>query len=364
MNSTCSAHKPLSEPHNYGRIVYESRDGLIIKPRSIVWEELFIGKIGFVEDVTNTIAKKNPEFSGFTLPNLTFSRYDQVNYSIEKLVVSPTDYCSKIEIEKIGNTFALLIFFGITDLHQENIFFGRDSKGKLIFTPIDVEIVLECPKTLGQSGLVPDAAYPFYVSAISHLKKLVNNVGIETVAAPLIYGYLKTLSLLAESESELNSLMLTFIDIQSTPIRVAIRKSKSYSNFLNGIYKQKEFQIPPIPSEQAQLERRDIPYFFRFPNDETLYYYDNFLNPIKVPAKDVSGMILLKKRIVSENEITPNPHLNQIFRTGPLQIIRGLCYITRHFESKYKSTNILSKYGMAYLWDEYFKIKLKCSLQN
>ncbi len=112
--------------------------------------------------------------------------------------------------------------------------------------------------------------------------------------------------------------------ISKAPIRIMFRNTFMYRDFQKGSFQVKKHALALIDEEKFQLDRGDIPYFFRYLDSSVVYYYhkQNQATQVEVPNElkklYLDNLINFKNSQVSHNNITT------LKKAGVLQIIKQL----------------------------------------
>ncbi len=150
----------LGDPHNFGKSVRLTRNGLIYKPRTLVWEHLLLSDFGNLRSLLGLIsAQSGLSPSVDVLPNLNFKPRTTPAF-ISDGYVQPSKLLPIVnlipsEARSIGAVIALCTYLGISDLHSENTVLGRDASLRLHFGPIDIESIFWPLSLPSQTGLIP-----------------------------------------------------------------------------------------------------------------------------------------------------------------------------------------------------------------
>lgn len=345
----------LSEPHNFGQRVYRiNSSNQVFKPRTVFWEWLLLTNSPFRQYI-ETELKKVCAFSGtpLSLPKINVKIDSMFSGHADFLSLTPISRLDEEQSVKIGFTIALFAWMGMSDLHKENIILGLDQNNQFIFTSLDIETIYDDLATLGHSGLVPDQWVPKKVSGIFSLLDLFENSQVEdSCFAAIIYGYLNGLQVLECNRINIEKLLFETIGTSQIPIRVVLRKTKSYVDYLNGIAPPLAFLVPPFDEELEQLSRKDIPYFFRFPAEPDVIYF--FKSPDEFTfcrfRSDFYTIPLLKRRIINIS-CTPRQNFTLLLKTGSLQLLKSfiLAKNTSDGQSVFNHTRVDWKTNKIYL---------------
>ena len=161
----------------------------------------------------------------------------------------------------VGKSLALWAWLGVADLHWENMALGRDGRGRVVFGPLDIEMMFGDMRLPTETKLIPEAD-PEYGEelrraagvrrALPHLGEPIR--GEHLVA--IVTAYRATLDFLDLRRREIARIVSRVPGIHDTPIRVLLRAT--------GDYGKTPVPWPPLlDAEREQLARGDVPYFFR-----------------------------------------------------------------------------------------------------
>ena len=256
------------------------------------------------------------------LPELSFESDDL--YSDGKVeflkLDSENPKFSKVELEGLGSVLALLCWFGVGDLHYENLLIGRSKlSNKAIFAPIDIESIFEDVNLPSQSLLIPsDKIEPnktplglFIANEWKH-----GTLSLDHVAA-LCRGYALTLRHLEQSQKRVIEILLNGLCIERLKIRVIPRSTKEY-------YQQLGDTDSPLlfDCEKEQLARGDIPYYFSSLLDPKIFYYKKSGTAQSNIQLGVQGIHFLKLRLLeSSNTIDDRSSFQTLLEGGIAQLM-------------------------------------------
>lgn len=258
----------LSDSHRFGQRVKRQPSGYFIKPRSVALEGLLLNqnlRPSFISEILGySVHLKTEQLSDWEgrvealQPELTKNGFEHYSY-----------FC--------GRLLALATYFGIIDLHSENIGIAstQTSLGTAwVPVPLDVEVILwNAPSgmdtLLYPSKLISEKLCGFQ----SHLNRHLNS---PLGASPVNLDYKKVLQGFIEAtEVCLNHLNQFFwldhwLSSQQVPIRVLLRSTHLYQKILKLKNETPELDFkslvlsagPLLDSEIFQLQQNDIPYYF------------------------------------------------------------------------------------------------------
>jgi len=259
----------IGDAHNFGKKVSLSSSGKLSKPRMIIWEELFLNSKSKLRNLLTDIFK-NFEFNPTNyIPDLTFHKTSWFSGLVERFPIeqlnASTEACNTLNVYEIGSCVGLWCWLGMTDLHRDNIIFGKID-GKIIFSPIDLEAIFYNIKTLNDTLIFFPYEEHSLIDGICHILPF-----LKSKAAILQFcdGLSKTLNYLSSQKVSFSEIMASY---NRAPCRVILKSTRDYYNLLKlGNLSEESL----FPEEKQQLLRGDIPYFFKFVNEEKIYYFNS-----------------------------------------------------------------------------------------
>ncbi len=269
----------LGDAHNFGRRV-SLRDGRVEKPRTLLWEWLLSSAESPLRRRLDEAAERDGlgrEAFGF-LPDLAFSDpHARDGGAVEQIALTPLAALSADErgelARVVGRALALFSWLGLSDLHWENLALGADARGRFVFAPLDVEIILADLSLPTETKLLPDAD-PEYAAISRHacgVRRALPYLGKPVDAAALVAmaaAYRTTLGLLDRHARALADVFAQLPAVRQAPIRVCLRGTDEY------VHARTRPPWPPLlDAEIEQLDRGDIPYFFRLYGQPGIHYY-------------------------------------------------------------------------------------------
>jgi len=304
----------LGDSHNFGRRVSLGAQR-VIKPRTLVWEWLMLGADSPLRRLLDKAAQRDGlgrDAFGF-LPKLDFRRMSaRDGGEVERIRLEPLPRLTrdgKRSLAKIvGRSLAVFSWFGVSDLHWENLVLGVGDRDRVVFAPLDIEMILADLSLPTETKLLPDAD-PEYAAICRHasgvrrvlpyLGKPVDPLDLLTMAG----AYHMMLVFLDRHASAIADVFARLPDLREAPIRVCLRSTGDYVRA-----RTDELWPPLLDAEAEQLARGDIPYFFRLYGRPGIHYYAN-------------RALTEQKRIPSRGDV---PKLDPV-----LSISRGLKSPTR-----------------------------------
>jgi hypothetical protein len=255
--------RPAGDAHNFGRHVTVG-DLRVHKPRALLWEWLFL-----CAQSPLRLALDGAEPNAFDfLGDLAFSDpFARDGGDVDRVTLDPLPTLSsdaRRDLARIvGRSLALFSWFGVTDLHWENLALGVDRAARIVFSPLDIEMILGDFARPTETKLLPDAD-PEYAGVCQHaagVRRVLPFVGKPMAAGDLVAmasAYRSTLRVLDRHAQDFAQVFAQLQGLTETPIRVCLRSTGDYVAAPS---------VPPWPplleAESVQLARGDIPYFFR-----------------------------------------------------------------------------------------------------
>jgi len=251
-----------ADKHNFGQLVKPMERASFLffrKPRPVFWEHLFFGQGSPLESLFSEMGENAPfDLASFLFNLVVEIESEWLGYSkeIKTADVPVTEQHFYSFGVLLGYTYA----FGIRDLHKFNLI-----KTKSHLQVIDAEVVLTNLILPNETILLPFKDVPFEDCGASLLIDSLEQLSTEQ--RRLIFaGYFDLFAVIFKKQKALVD-CLTTIQCQA-PIRILVRNTRIYSNHLNGKSKIQDL----LEEEQLQLERGDVPYFFKRLSDDRLYW--------------------------------------------------------------------------------------------
>lgn len=269
----------LGDSHNFGRRV-TLRAGRVAKPRTLLWEWLLLARASPLRRLLVEAADRDGlgrDLFGF-LPDLQFhSRRSRLGGEVERIALQPLSKLSGRARQAlatiVGRSVALWSWLGVSDLHWENLVIGVDREGRIVFTPLDIEMILADLALPTETKLVPDAD-PEYAAVCRHaagVRRVLPFLGKPIELPDLLamaLSYRQTLEFLDRHARAIAAVFAGLPELKTTPIRVCLRGTEEY------LRASSESLWPPLlEAELEQLERGDVPYFFRLYGRAGIHYY-------------------------------------------------------------------------------------------
>lgn len=252
----------VADKHNFGQSVVRVDRGFDTwyrKPRSTFWERFFFGKDSPLRELFLMSGANNSRELASYLFNLDVEvTRGWLGFAKEVTRQQPET------VRDLWYSFGVLLaysyIFGIRDLHKHNVLITN--KG---MQAIDAEVVLTKLMLPCETALLPYKSVPFDVSAISSLSSSTSLNALKT--REIFTGFLDMFGIAFEKIEDIKRLVRK-TDASDIPIRVILRNTKDYLSHLSSGVKTADL----LREEQIQLDRGDIPFFFKFLDRRDLFF--------------------------------------------------------------------------------------------
>jgi hypothetical protein len=273
------AHTHLGDSHNFGRRV-SLRARRVGKPRALLWEWLMLSGDSPLRRLLDEAARADGlgrDVFAF-LPKLRFFPSSAPEGGeVERIRLKPLPKLAsdgrRSLARIVGRSIALFSWLGVSDLHWENLVLGIGDRGRVVFAPLDIEMILADLSLPTETKLLPDAD-PEYAAICRHasgVRRVLPYLGKPIAAAELLAmagAYRSTLVFLDRRASEIADVFARLPGLREAPIRICLRGTDAY------VRARTEPPWPPLlDAEAEQLARGDIPYFFRLYGRAGIHYY-------------------------------------------------------------------------------------------
>jgi hypothetical protein len=307
-----------SDLHNFGRAVTQIDFEFLHKPRSIFWEWLFLGN-----SPLRSILNSNCEDLFGSLPDLKFESNDYSDGLVEICTADPIESLEQSDLIQTGAILGLMSFFGISDLHKDNVIYGSVN-GQYVFSPLDIESVFDDIQMPAQTLLLPSRLIKENHCGLTGVLRLLaaKNYSLDSLV-PLAYGYAESLDFLMRNTKELFIALDNLIATFHPSIRSVLRPTSDYYKFFNPAHSLS----PPLDqSETIQISRGDIPYFFKHAiASEVFCYIDPALTQKKTIAPhQITSKTTIENLTISQFRNSIPERVQTLTTAGLLQVLRLL----------------------------------------
>ena len=307
----------IGDPHNGGRSVgrIETPDGLIWfeKPRPVFWENLFFGCKSPLTDFF-----KNAE----AIFGLTIESNDS-GVSGRSLLITEDRNFSESAFYNFGYLLGYSYAFGIQDLFKENVVPTKHG-----IQPIDAEIVLSAFSLPHESSLLPFKKTDFSRSGLGSIVNSKSDLTTQKIQQ-MLNGFISVLSEMRKCSRD----MLHTLDRHirpDIPIRVLLRGTADYRDWSDSKSRY-------LTEELVQLERGDIPYFFKFLSDSRVYFYgQDGIAKVTSNLSDQMQQGLLKLAVSPQNLISQERIDSLLLPAGCLHLMKTL--VSPEFQGTIETT--------------------------
>jgi hypothetical protein len=262
----------LGDSHNFGKhVLLDEASGVVVKPRPLLWEWLLLSAASPLRHLVAQLADDADAVDPFAaFPDLAFS-FDadfggpgRVQFHAPSPLPPPP--LTPRDAQTLGAAVAGLAWLGVHDLHHRNVRVGHDRDGRLCLAPLDVEAVLASLSLPTQTLLVPLSPAAARTSGLAPV--LAASLDLTLVAAASA-AYLETLALFSRHEQALTAAICTVPRARDCHVRVIVRDTAHYVAMLREPHTR---PADLTDAEAVQLDRGDVPYFFRTIDDAAIRY--------------------------------------------------------------------------------------------
>jgi len=260
-------------------------------------------------------------------------------------LMSNADYYS------IGLTVASCMWFGMADLHIENLMYGFTSEGKFVCTPIDIEVVFDEVVLPSQTHLLRTNNLNIDKFGLVHMFKDLKSNNNDSAISQVLLGFADALEFYNTYSDSIDECLLSLNDLESAPIRMILKPTYKYINAIE------ESNFEPFFAEEVdQLLRGDVPYFFRCMDNDNLYFYSerDKAEVAKIKWKEITLLTTYDFKAKKFNRSADEVCL----KTSLLQLVRSLD-IGKDFSSQSRC-GMTVIYSGDYCYLKYRRMKLKC----
>lgn len=253
-------HPDQGDFHNFGKKVVFDDNLFFIKPRSVFWEQFFFSQNSPLFQIFKTFSFH--EFHFPSLCQLEIQSFHEWSGSSKR--ISKENLNQEVQAWGFGSLLAYAYVFGLYDLHRENCIPTLNG-----LQVIDLEMAFGAMILPHESLLLPFKDFDAKMSALQLLQDE-NLVIDDDFTEKNIASFVSFLEFTEIHRLQIEK-ALSETNFSQVPNRLIFRDSKKYSNYLHS----KEPIDDLIPEEIEQLNRKDLPYFFRYENDPAVYYWQH-----------------------------------------------------------------------------------------
>lgn len=320
----CKNSVPLGDRHNFGQCVCLLESGAIYKPRCIFWEHILLTASSTFRSALRSETLAGRFGQQFLLPDLA-CQYDDASFagSVERIELADVELPQLVsqELQNIGATIGLLCWLGISDLHFQNIVFGKTPQGQLVFTPIDIEAVCHDFVLPSQLLLLPSECCGFSLCGLKTLYLLFKEHALIPAAVPSVCkGYIDAIIFLKERGAKLEEVLFLSARGKDIPIRLFIQSTANYNSVLQNPASTIAQEL--IDEERVQLQRGDIPYFFRHFDSPDIHYFDTRTSYTRVDMGQEMHSSILNYSRIPTREGLPARNVDSLLKAGTLQLLK------------------------------------------
>ncbi len=304
----------LADKHNFGQQVEKVQRGSDTwyrKPRTVYWEWLFFGKTSPLKTLFNHKGENGTRPLADYFFNLDIEvESTWSGYAKEVLTENQTPTFE--HFYAFGALIAYCYIFGIRDLHKQNLIMTRTH-----LQAVDAEVVFTALTLPHETLLLPfkNVGYEFAgIGALVNSKEELTQEQVEQ----MIFGYWDLFSLAFKKENEIDE-ALAGLNFSEIPVRVIVRNTSEYRNLL---------EAPPsdiLMSEFEQIQRNDVPYYFKFVVDSKLFWLKKH------------GLIMAERALgVFQRDIDRHAKYEEMYlshgKINKQSLVQGLLYLLKHFD--------------------------------
>lgn len=241
------------DKHNFGQVVeriVEASGTKYRKPRTVYWEHLFFGTNSPLKSIFSRPGPNDDRPLSDYLFNLEIQmEHPWLGYAAE--VIKSDRPINDRHFYSLGVLLGYCFLFGIRDLHCGNIII-QDNHLQVV----DAEVVLVNLHLPHETILLPFKDIGFQSCGASLVAKSFDQFS-QAQKEKLFAGYFDLANRVLENRESVLEIFRSD-ELRQHPIRVIIKNTAVYRSFVEN----KQF-AEMIPEELTQLDRGDIPYFYK-----------------------------------------------------------------------------------------------------
>ena len=307
-----------SDCHNFGKRVEKvqrASGAWFQKPRTVFWEWFFFGKTSPLAEVFSSVGKNSEK----PLADFLFNLDIEINsawlgYAREVVETKDQELLSS-HFYGFGVLLAYSYIFGIRDLHRENLVLTETH-----LQVVDAEVVLTKLVLPNETILLPFKNVGYEFAGIGRLLPSPELLSQDQAKA-LFAGYFDFFDC-AINKKDAIAHALSDAKMSQHPVRVILRNTSEYTNLES---------LDLMASEESQLKRGDIPYYFKRVGNVSV----NWMSSQSIFSEES----ILPRFVSDMNRHAVNPlSLLETNLASPKVMIQGALHLIRHF--KYSSASL------------------------
>ncbi len=285
------------------------------KPRPVYWEWFFFGKNSPLRPIFSQQSESSKKITE-VLFNLDV-HFENGDCGFSKQIIEVDVVSEQSHAYGLGVLLAYCYLFGIRDLHKGNVI-RREAHLQVI----DAEVVFSKLLLPNETLLLPFKDVSNEVCAAQKSFGDITAIDLERLK-PVLNGYFDLLSVVLEKRDQLVELLKNHREKMLTvPIRHIMRNTAHYRLWREN---QRPPTIPFCSDELKQLERGDVPYYFKFIGGTNLYAYTKPTGEYEAIAAPLEFQKGINRDATDPFELLTASRLNdELLPTGSLFILKKL----------------------------------------
>jgi len=268
------------DKHNFGKVVeriVEASGTKYRKPRTVYWEHLFFGTNSPLKSVFSEAGPNDDRPLSDYLFNLDVQiEHPWLGYAAE--VKKSYQPINDRHFYSLGVLLGYCYLFGIRDLHWGNIIIQDDH-----LQVVDAEVVLVNLHLPHETILLPFKDIKFQSCGASLVTKNLDLFS-QSQKEIIFSGYFDAANRILDYRESILEI-LKGEELKQQPVRVIIKNTAVYRAF-----SESKLAAEMIPEELAQLDRGDIPYFYKNLGSEDLLFLGRQYYAEKVRLTDETAI--------------------------------------------------------------------------
>ncbi len=221
--------------------------------------------------------------------------------------------------QSVGAYLALFSWFGVTDLHKNNMMYKTINRHTKI-TPLSIECIFNDIYLPSQTLLAPKKTDQNNHSGFDKIFDHLKSEGTTQDIYLFIKGYIEYLLFLNTIKQRISTLVNSIENVHNTPIRVLVKNDSVYLKFFKGyLMTAQEFE----KTEVLQLKKSKIPYYFHYLNENKIYFYNTLEE--QEPIRQNSPIHKSIHKLSRRQGVMPSQNsYRSLLERGALQLARLL----------------------------------------